>query len=145
MRFDDLSADGQAKAQSDIPRGEERRRSFFRGFRRKTPAVILYFDLETLARAAIDIGVSLKPDTNFGIGRIGLQGIEHDFGESVFKRGAIAGEDNWCFAGVVFKLAAARRLVLARFLVSFLQKWGQGEGFVRDERIASEKAHLVDQ
>src|SRR2546421_3626523 len=98
MRFDDLAADSQAEAQSDIPRREEGRGGFFRSFRCKTRAVILHFDLKTLARAPIDIGVSFKPDADFGIGRIRLQSVEHDFSERMLEGSAIAGEDNWRFA-----------------------------------------------
>lgn len=46
--FDDFPADGQAQTQTDIARGEKRRRCLLRGFGGEAGTVVLNFDLQVL-------------------------------------------------------------------------------------------------
>src|SRR6185369_8613109 len=143
MGLDDLASYGEAQPEPDVASCEEWGGALLGSFEGETGAVILNFDLQILP--AISCGFGVKTHANLGIGRIRLEGIEHDFGKRVFKRCTVAGKDNRCAAGVVFELGGLDRLVLAGFLVGFFDERAKGKGVLGDDRIASQKPHLIDE
>jgi hypothetical protein len=52
----------------------------------------------------------------FGLLGIGLQRVEHDFGQRVFERGAVAGDDDGFAAVFKLQLRGLGGLMFARFL-----------------------------
>jgi len=87
----------------------------------------------------------VKADADFWVTRIGLQCIEHDFGEGVFECGAVAGQNDGGAAGFVFKLGGLDRLIFAGFLERLFDKRGEGEGVCCEQSVTSEEAHLIDE
>ncbi len=78
VRLNDFSAHRQPEPQAHIARGKERRGGLFDSFGGETDAIVLDFDLQTSAPIRARFGV--KPHTNFRIGGIGLERIEHHLG-----------------------------------------------------------------
>jgi len=128
VRLDDFSADGQSQTQTDVARGEKWRGGFLRGFGGEPGAVVLNFDLQAL-HASTAIGIGVQFDADFRLFRIRLKRVEHDLGERVFERGAVA-SDHDRFAAI-FKLqpGGIGGLMFARFLVGFFNQFPDGKGF----------------
>ncbi|MGD0615554.1 MAG: hypothetical protein ABSA69_08965 [Verrucomicrobiota bacterium] len=142
MGFDDFPAHRQPQAQAHVAGRIERRGSLLSGFRSKPGSIVLDFDLQ--ARDAIAFGVRVETDADSGIAGIGLQGVQDDFGEGVFERGAISGHGDRLLL-LAFELGGLGGLVFAGLLVGFLDQWRERERLLGNECVAGEEAHLVDQ
>src|SRR2546428_10900278 len=88
VRLDNLSTYCQPKAEADIAGGEKWLGHFFNNISFEAGAIVLNFDAD--ARTPFTIGFSLSPNTDHGIGRIGLKRVQHYLGKSMFERGTIA-------------------------------------------------------
>ena len=143
MRLDDFLADGQAQAQPDVARGEEWQRRLTCGLGGEACAVVLHLNLHVLP--AFAVGRGLQAHVNGRRPGIGLERVEHDFGERVLERGAVAGDGDG-FAGVLaFHLRSVGGLVFARLLIGVLDQFFDGEHLVLQPPLVREKPHLVDQ
>ena len=91
MGFNDFPADGQAKAQADIARGEKGRGNAFCGLGSEAGAVVLHFNLEILAAALVPARSAggHPPSVSSGFACRALSMISD---KRVFERGAVAGE-----------------------------------------------------
>ena len=141
MRFDDLPADGQPESEPDVPRGEERGGRLSGGFGGKTGAVVLHLNLQILM-AEVAFSVQLDSDSRF-LG-IGLQGIEHDLGQRVLEGSAVPGNDGGFAPVFAMQLRGFDRLMLARFLVGFLDQRLDREDLRFNLPVPGQETHLVD-
>ena len=110
MRFDDFAADGQTQAQAHHPRGEKSSRPLPGGLIGEAGPVILNFNLKILST------VRRRPCVQVDIHRrrlrVRLQGVEQDFRQRVFQRGAITRESegrNGFFAAQRWRLSPPSR------------------------------------
>jgi len=141
--FGDFAGDNEAEAEADITGGKEGFRGAAGGFRGEAASIVTELEVDPLL--AIAVGIELHGDVDAWAVRAGLEGIEHDFGDSVFEGGAVAFDDDGFLADVVFELSGLNGLELLGFLVSFLDEVGEGELFAGGEVVAGEEAHLVDE
>ena len=109
-------------------------KAFLRSLGRKPGAVVLHFDLQPLQ--AVATGFHVHANADLRIGRVRLEGVKHHFGQRMLERRAVAGNDDG-FAGRSY-LSWRRfgRLVLAGFLVGFLEQRGEREGLLGNQRVA---------
>ena len=143
MSFNDFPAHGQTKAQADITRGEKGGGNAFCGLGSETGAIVLHFNLEILTATAARPG--LQMDIHPGSLRVRLKRVEHDFGQRVLERGAVASEAE-CFAlAGAMQLHTVGGLVFARLLIGVFDQLSNRKRFLLEMAFAREKPHLVDQ
>lgn len=141
--FGDFAGDDEAEAEADIAGGIEGFGGAAGGFRSEAAAVIAKLEVDPVG--AVAVGFALHIDGDAGGGGVGLEGIEHDFGDGVAEGGFVAFDDDRLFADAVFELGGFNGLELLGFLVGLLDEGGEGEAVAGGELVAGEEAHLVDE
>src|ERR1051326_8642950 len=97
------------------------------------------------ASASIAGRLGMEAAADLRVGWIGLQSIAHHFGQRMFEGRAVAGQDNRRAARFVFELGSFYRLIIAGLLESLFDQRSERESIGREEGIARQETHLVNQ